>query len=47
MTRFKSTFLKVLNERGYIHQGTDLAALDEKALKECLAKISIAFKDNQ
>jgi len=36
MTRFKSTFLKVLNERGYIHQGTDLAALDEKALKETL-----------
>lgn len=26
---FKSTFLKTLNERGFIHQCTDFAALDE------------------
>src|SRR5580658_1881869 len=31
MTRFKSEFLQVLSDRGYIHQGTDLAALDQKA----------------
>lgn len=26
---FKSTFLKTLHERGFIHQCTDFAALDE------------------
>src|SRR5580704_14809146 len=31
MTRLKSDFLRVLTERGYIHQCTDLAALDAKA----------------
>src|ERR1700681_2902983 len=31
MTRFKSDFLNVLSERGYIHQCTDLGALDAKA----------------
>jgi tyrosyl-tRNA synthetase len=31
MTRLKSDFLNVLTERGYIHQCTDLAALDTKA----------------
>lgn len=31
MARLKSDFLNVLSERGYIHQCTNLAALDEKA----------------
>jgi len=31
MTRLKSDFLNLLQERGYIHQCTDLAALDHKA----------------
>jgi tyrosyl-tRNA synthetase len=30
---FRSDFLRVLNERGYIHQGTDLEALDAAAMK--------------
>lgn len=34
MTRFKSDFLQLLNERGYIHQCTDLDALDAKASQE-------------
>ncbi|MFA5041631.1 MAG: tyrosine--tRNA ligase [Bdellovibrionales bacterium] len=33
MTRFKSDFLRVLHERGHVHQCTDLEALDEKAAK--------------
>ena len=33
MTAFKSEFLKVLFERGYLHQCTDEAALDAAALK--------------
>ena len=33
MTHFKSDLLRVLHERGHVHQGTDLAALDEKASK--------------
>ncbi|GBE43091.1 tyrosine--tRNA ligase [bacterium BMS3Bbin10] len=33
MTAFKSEFLKVLSERGYLHQCTDEAALDAAALK--------------
>jgi len=33
MTRFKSDFLNVLTERGYIHQCTDFEALDAKAAK--------------
>ena len=31
MTGFKSDFLRVLSERGYIHQGTDLEGLDAAA----------------
>jgi tyrosyl-tRNA synthetase len=31
MTGFKSEFLRTLTERGYIHQQTDAAALDERA----------------
>lgn len=31
MSGFKSDFLNVLHERGYVHQCTDAAALDEKA----------------
>mgnify|MGYP003353705902 FL=1 len=30
----KSDFLRVLTERGYIHQCSDFAGLDEKARKE-------------
>ncbi|MFA5901533.1 MAG: tyrosine--tRNA ligase [Hyphomicrobium sp.] len=33
MTNLKSDFLKILTERGYIHQCSDLAALDELAAK--------------
>ncbi len=33
MTAFKSEFLKLLSERGYLHQCTDEAALDAAALK--------------
>ncbi len=33
MTAYKSEFLKTLEERGYIHQCTDKAALDEVATK--------------
>ena len=31
MTEFKSDFLRVLSERGFIHQGTNLEGLDERA----------------
>ena len=31
MTSFKSDFLRVLSERGYIHQQTDAAGLDQRA----------------
>ncbi len=33
MTNLKSDFLKILTERGYIHQSSDLAALDDLASK--------------
>lgn len=36
MTAYKSDFLRVLNERGFIHQGTNLAGLDAHAAKDCL-----------
>lgn len=36
MTTYKSDFLRVLNERGFIHQGTNLEGLDARAAKECL-----------
>jgi len=36
MTALKSEFLRTLQERGYIHQATDLAALDALAAKERL-----------
>ena len=36
MTSYKSEFLNVLSTRGYIHQGTDLAALDAAAAKGTL-----------
>jgi tyrosyl-tRNA synthetase len=34
MTNYRSSLLKLLNERGYIHQLTDAAALDALAAKE-------------
>jgi tyrosyl-tRNA synthetase len=34
MIRYRSDFLRVLDERGFIHQGTDLAALDSLAARE-------------
>ncbi|HKY94284.1 MAG TPA: tyrosine--tRNA ligase [Kiloniellales bacterium] len=34
MSAFKSDFIATLHERGYIHQATDLAALDALAAKE-------------
>ena len=34
MTSYRSSLLKLLNERGYIHQVTDAAALDALAAKE-------------
>jgi tyrosyl-tRNA synthetase len=34
MTEFRSTLLKLLDERGYIHQVTDASALDALAAKE-------------
>jgi tyrosyl-tRNA synthetase len=34
MSTYKSEFLRVLEERGFIHQGTDLAALDALAARE-------------
>jgi len=36
MTTYKSDFLNVLSERGFIHQGTNLEALDARATKEVL-----------
>ena len=36
MTAFKSDFLRVLDERGFIHQGTNLEGLDERAAKEVI-----------
>lgn len=33
MAIFKSDFLRVMHERGHVHQCTDLAALDERAAK--------------
>lgn len=36
MTSLKSGFLNLLQERGYIHQCTDMEALDAKAAKETL-----------
>src|SRR3979490_2184200 len=32
MTEFKSDFLRALAERGYIHQKTDAAGLDQRAV---------------
>jgi tyrosyl-tRNA synthetase len=37
MSLHRSEFLRVLEERGFIHQGTDLAALDALAARERLA----------
>ncbi len=37
MTGFKSDFLRVMQERGHVNQGTDLGALDELALKGVLS----------
>src|SRR3954447_8709073 len=37
MTPYKSSLLKLLDERGYIHQVTDPAALDALAAKEIVA----------
>jgi tyrosyl-tRNA synthetase len=37
MTNFRSTLLKLLDERGYIHQVTDAAALDALASKEVVS----------
>ena len=37
MTSFKSDFLRVMHERGHVHQCTDLAALDEKASKTVIS----------
>ena len=37
MTTFKSDFLNVLQERGHLHQCTDLEALDAKAAKETIS----------
>jgi tyrosyl-tRNA synthetase len=34
MTTYKSSLLKLLDERGYIHQVTDPAALDDLAMKQ-------------
>ena len=34
MTDFKSSLLRLLSERGYIHQATDLAGLDVLASKQ-------------
>ncbi|WP_068460253.1 tyrosine--tRNA ligase [Hyphomicrobium sulfonivorans] len=36
MTQLKSDFLKILTERGYIHQCSDLAAVDDLAAKRAL-----------
>jgi tyrosyl-tRNA synthetase len=36
MRSFRSDFLRVLDERGFIHQGTDLEALDALAAREML-----------
>ncbi|WP_299617250.1 tyrosine--tRNA ligase [Pelagibius sp.] len=36
MTAPRSDFLRVLQERGFIHQCTDLEALDERARKGCI-----------
>ena len=37
MTAYKSSLLKLLDERGYIHQVTDAAALDALASKEIVS----------
>jgi tyrosyl-tRNA synthetase len=37
MTTYKSDFVRVMHERGYVHQITDLTALDEKASKETIS----------
>src|SRR5688572_30937985 len=37
MTAYKSSLLRLLDERGYIHQLTDAAALDALAEKETIA----------
>lgn len=36
MTAYKSDFLNILSERGFIHQGTNLEALDIRAAKETI-----------
>jgi tyrosyl-tRNA synthetase len=36
MSLYKSDFLQVLEQRGFIHQGTDLAALDALAAREMI-----------
>src|SRR3954463_11919618 len=37
MSSYRSSFLKLLDERGYIHQVTDAAALDALAQKEVIS----------
>src|SRR5438132_7430558 len=37
MTSYNSSLLKLLDERGYIHQLTDAAALDARASKEVVS----------
>ena len=36
MSAYKSDFLRALSERGFIHQGTNLEGLDERAARETL-----------
>ena len=36
MTQFKSDFLRILQERGFIHQCSDPEALDEAAVKDVI-----------
>src|SRR3990170_2489799 len=36
MSSYKSTLLRLLNERGYIHQATDAAALDALAERQVI-----------
>ena len=36
MTKFRSDFLNVLDQRGFIHQGSDLEGLDALAAKQII-----------
>jgi ribosomal protein S8 len=44
MAKFKSDFLRVMHERGFIHQISDESGLDELFSKEIVSPISASIR---